>query len=125
MPKAESGTVLVLATPAGGTAMAALRRSDSFDPTGYVLRRLRPKPLSHSSAIAATVLVDQALQRPRDPKRERGLGVEEEIAESTNSLTALLGKSAAGIGTSDNKSLPEKCCRLNMRGEFACQHWLT
>ena len=132
MPKADSGTDVVLVTGAPGAAIAVLRRPDSFAYSGYASRIPRPKPPSRVSAIAATALVAQALQSTghpsvlstlkqftpaagaavaliafvgttiqylRDRKRERGLRVEEGIAESTNRLTAFPSNSDAGIGS--------------------------
>jgi hypothetical protein len=132
MPRAESGAVLVLVAAAGGAAMAALKRPDSYAGAGHASIILRPKQPSRISAIAVTVLASHALQSSghtslasmlqqfapvagvtialiafvgttlqylRDRKRERGLRVEEGIAESTNKLTAFPGTSDAGIGS--------------------------
>jgi hypothetical protein len=51
------------------------------------------------AAVALIAFVGTTIQYLRDGKRERGLRVEEGMAESPNRLTAFPGNSGAGIGS--------------------------
>jgi hypothetical protein len=62
MPKAEPGTVLVVAVAAAGAAMAVFGRTARFAHTGYSLKILWPRPSGRISAMAAIVLVPHVAQ---------------------------------------------------------------
>jgi hypothetical protein len=64
-----------------------------------VLSTLKQFTPAAGAAVALIAFVGTTIQYLRDRKRERGLRVEEGIAESTNRLTAFPSNSDAGIGS--------------------------
>jgi hypothetical protein len=66
---------------------------------GDLWSKLQPFAPVTGAIVALMALVGTTIQYLRDRKRERGLRIEEGIAESTNKLTAFSGSTEMGIGT--------------------------